>query len=231
MENEIRTVSSKPMMSTREIADLTGSNHSDVKRSAERLSAAGILTQPLAEFPFEHRGNTYTEYRFNKRDSLVLVARLSPEFTAAVVDRWQKLEDAASQQPKTQNEIIAAMAIANVEQERRINNVEDKVEQVAETIEQIKRGSVPAGWAAYSLIRVKCGMTDTKCRTLARVYGVPTDSITILTPDGQPRPMKIVLEADFMATFRGMMSEAVQRGTKWYHPNMGLFQVIGWEAQ
>ena len=79
-------------MSSREIAVLVNSKHSDVKRSAERLYAGGILTAPLAQFDFEHNGNQYFEYRFNKRDSLVLVARLSPEFTAAVVDRWQELE-------------------------------------------------------------------------------------------------------------------------------------------
>lgn len=79
-------------MSSREIAVLVNSKHGDVKRSAERLYAGGILTAPLAQFDFEHNGNQYFEYRFNKRDSLVLVARLSPEFTAAVVDRWQELE-------------------------------------------------------------------------------------------------------------------------------------------
>ncbi|EOV0773982.1 TPA: phage antirepressor KilAC domain-containing protein [Yersinia enterocolitica] len=79
-------------MSSREIAVLVNSKHGDVKRSAERLCAGGILTAPLAQFDFEHNGNQYFEYRFNKRDSLVLVARLSPEFTAAVVDRWQELE-------------------------------------------------------------------------------------------------------------------------------------------
>ncbi|WP_238938995.1 phage antirepressor KilAC domain-containing protein [Mixta mediterraneensis] len=79
-------------MSSREIAALVQSKHGDVKRSAERLNAAGLLTAPLAQFDFEHNGNVYQEYRFNKRDSLVLVARLSPEFTAAVVDRWQELE-------------------------------------------------------------------------------------------------------------------------------------------
>ncbi|CBG89362.1 phage regulatory protein/antirepressor Ant [Citrobacter rodentium] len=82
-------------MSSREIAALVQSKHGDVKRSAERLNAAGLLTAPLAQFDFEHNGNVYQEYRFNKRDSLVLVARLSPEFTAAVVDRWQELESTA----------------------------------------------------------------------------------------------------------------------------------------
>ncbi|MCR2761879.1 ORF6N domain-containing protein, partial [Salmonella enterica] len=66
------------------------------------------------------------------------------------------------QQPKTQNEIIAAMALANVEQERRLNQVEDQVVAVTETIEQIKRGTIPVGWAGYSVLRTKSGLTDTK---------------------------------------------------------------------
>lgn len=81
-------------MSSREIAALVQSKHSDVKRSAERLVIGGVLSAPLAHTPYLHEqnGQEYQEYWFNKRDSLVLVARLSPEFTAAVVDRWQELE-------------------------------------------------------------------------------------------------------------------------------------------
>lgn len=88
------TVNGVVTMSSREIARLVQSKHGDVKRSADRLSAAGILTAPLAHTPYEHpqNGQIYDEYWFNKRDSLVIVARLSPEFTAAVVDRWQELE-------------------------------------------------------------------------------------------------------------------------------------------
>ncbi len=32
-----------------------------------------------------------------------------------------------------------------------------------------------------------------------------------------------------MKAFRQMMAEAEPRGTRWYHPKMGLFQAIGWE--
>ncbi|EMX8400598.1 phage antirepressor KilAC domain-containing protein [Yersinia enterocolitica] len=92
MNNCVGVTASIMTMSSREIAILVNSKHGDVKRSAERLCSGGILTAPLAQFDFEHNGNQYFEYRFNKRDSLVLVARLSPEFTAAVVDRWQELE-------------------------------------------------------------------------------------------------------------------------------------------
>lgn len=82
------------LMSSREIARLVKSKHGDVKRSAARLYADEILSAPLAHTPYQHEqnGQWYEEFWFNKRDSLVLVARLSPEFTAAVVDRWQELE-------------------------------------------------------------------------------------------------------------------------------------------
>jgi phage regulator Rha-like protein len=38
-------------MSSREFARLVQSKHGDVKRSAERLASAGILTAPLAHTP------------------------------------------------------------------------------------------------------------------------------------------------------------------------------------
>ena len=80
-------------MSSREIANITDCRHDAVKKSAERLSTAGLITSPLADTPYTaDNKQTYYEYNFNKRDSLVLVARLSPEFTAVVVDRWQELE-------------------------------------------------------------------------------------------------------------------------------------------
>lgn len=124
-------------MSSREIATLVKSHHSDVKRSAERLQAAQLLTQPLAEFDFEHNGNVYQEYRFNKRDSLVLVARLSPEFTAAVVDRWQELES-KSGVPQTLPEALrlaADMAEQNAHLSHKVQQDAPKVAFVNHYVE------------------------------------------------------------------------------------------------
>lgn len=81
-------------MSSREIAELTGRRHDNVMRVCRDLKASGVTPQ-IEESPFDHLGNTYFEFRLNKRDSLVLVARLSPEFTAKVVDRWLALEQQA----------------------------------------------------------------------------------------------------------------------------------------
>lgn len=91
---EIATKSDSPItMTTREIAELLGKSHSNIKISAERMQATGIIGT-LAAQEFEHNGNRYIEYRMEKRDSLVLVAQNSPEFTARIVDRWQELEAA-----------------------------------------------------------------------------------------------------------------------------------------
>ncbi|UCQ29523.1 hypothetical protein DCF83_03765 [Edwardsiella tarda] len=72
--------------------ELPGKQYRRIKVSAERLSAAGVLTAALRGLNFEHRGNTYTEYRLNKLDSITLVAQNSPKFTAALVKRWDELE-------------------------------------------------------------------------------------------------------------------------------------------
>ncbi|MDE9458818.1 ORF6N domain-containing protein [Xenorhabdus bovienii] len=128
-------------------------------------------------------------------------------------------------------EMIARIASHTAQQQRQINHIGDQVEQAHEAIEQIKRGTIPVGWIGFSLAATESGLTNPKCRTLAEQYNVPIDTVTIMTPDGQPRPMKIVFKEDFISAFRLMMSEAEKRGTRWTHPKMGIFQVIGWEGK
>ncbi|HHA2250159.1 TPA: hypothetical protein ACOEHG_005119 [Enterobacter ludwigii] len=160
------------------------------------------------------------------KQALRVAARESKAVRRSLVDQLEDMS--GSKQPMTEIEMIAAMAADAVRQQKRLTHVEAKVEEVAETIENIKRGSVPAGWSGYTVLKIKCGMTPLKCKTLVKAYGVPTDTITMMTPDGQPRPMSIVEDVPFMAAFRHMMSEAEQRGTRWRHPKMGLFNAIGW---
>lgn len=82
-------------MSSREIAELTGKRHDNVKRTIESLVGAGVIESPqVEEIPTATK--PFAVYVFSgekgKRDSIVVVAQLSPEFTAALVDRWQSLE-------------------------------------------------------------------------------------------------------------------------------------------
>lgn len=228
-------INTNASMTSKEITELVGSREDSVKRTIERLVDKGIISKPpMVDGIKTANGVTPQHYLFSgeegKRDSIIVVAQLSPEFTARLVDRWKELEN-ERRKPKSQAELIAAMALANLESERRISSVEHKVEQVHEVVEQIKQGTIPAGWIGYSLAKTKAGLTIDKCKTLAKQYNIRKDQITILTPEGMPRPMTIIHEADFMAAMKHMMNEAEKRGARWYHPKMGLFQAIGWEAK
>ncbi|WP_249406847.1 DNA-binding protein [Pantoea agglomerans] len=160
------------------------------------------------------------------KQALRVAARESKAVRRTLVDQLEDM--AGNKQPMSEMEMIAAMAADAVRQQKRISHVEEKIESVAETVENIKRGSVPAGWSGYSVLKIKSGMTPSKCKTLVKAYCVPTDTITMMTPEGQPRPMSIVHDAEFMAVFRHMMGKAEQRGTRWWHPKIGLFQALGW---
>lgn len=217
-----------PTMSSREIAELVNSNHSDVKRSAERLSAAGILTQPLAEFPFEHRGNTYTEYHFNKRDSLVLVARLSPEFTAAVVDRWQELEQQRiAPPPMTDAERLLITAQALVNLERGQQQMQAQIEQHAQKLEQIATGAIPPGWQTIANLALACGLTPDKTRQFVRNFDVPHKKVPFMAPTGILTNATVADEQAFHAAFAELKRTASRpvRGVMWQHPKLGKFQM------
>ncbi|MDF4625023.1 phage antirepressor KilAC domain-containing protein [Vibrio parahaemolyticus] len=79
-------------MSSREIAELTKKDHKNVLRVIRSLIDGQVLVAQIEPLKFEYRGQLFDYFELGKRDSLVVVARLSPEFTAAVVDRWQELE-------------------------------------------------------------------------------------------------------------------------------------------
>ncbi|WP_097456710.1 Rha family transcriptional regulator [Escherichia coli] len=226
----------KASMTSVEIAELVGSRHDKVKQSIERLAERRIIQLPPMGISENINGLGLTQkskhYLFEgergKRDSIIVVAQLCPEFTARLVDRWRELEEQI-RKPMSEIEMIAAVAAEAVRQQKRITQVEEKVSHVAETVEQIKKGTIREGYAGYRQLKAKTGMSDDKCRNLVNAYQIPTDTHEFMTPDGLLSRRAIVAVEPFMAAFHRMMSEAEPRGTRWYHPKMGLFQVIGWQ--
>jgi len=83
-------------MTSKEIADLVEKRHDKVKQSIERLAAREVIAQPpMGDGGKSANGVVEKVYLFTadrKRDTYVVVAQLSPEFTARIVDRWQELE-------------------------------------------------------------------------------------------------------------------------------------------
>ncbi|TCK44010.1 phage antirepressor YoqD-like protein [Paraburkholderia sp. BL8N3] len=100
-------------MSSREIADLVEKRHDNVKRAIDALAARGAIGFPQTE-EIPTATKPVLEYRVGKRDSYVIVAQLSPEFTARLVDRWQELEAVAASPafalPKTMSEALRLAA-------------------------------------------------------------------------------------------------------------------------
>ncbi|HAX9740764.1 TPA: DNA-binding protein, partial [Escherichia coli] len=105
-------------MTSIEIAELVGKRHDNVKRTIETLAKNGVIRLPQIEVS-ERINNLgfnvqYEHYVFEgeqgKRDSIVVVAQLSPEFTARLVDRWRELEGATAKIPQTFSEALRLAA-------------------------------------------------------------------------------------------------------------------------
>ncbi|MDR5856629.1 phage antirepressor KilAC domain-containing protein [Caballeronia sp. LZ062] len=123
-----------PTMSSREIAELVESRHDKVKQSIERLAARGVIAlPPLGEY-LDSLGRRAAEYRVVKRDSYVIVAQLSPEFTARLVDRWQELESRATQ-PAVNLDDPAFLRGALLQYTERVIALEQKVAEQAPAVE------------------------------------------------------------------------------------------------
>ncbi|HEJ4522606.1 TPA: Rha family transcriptional regulator [Pseudomonas aeruginosa] len=157
-------------MTSREIADLVGSRHDNVRVTIERLAERGVIALPaMQEKPTA--GRPTQEYVFTgdqgKRDSIIVVAQLCPEFTAQLVDRWQELEQQASR-PLTAAEQLLASVQLTVDLERRQRQTEQQVAALTETVGDMDRShplldSIPNGMESITAIRQRIG----------KQYGLP----------------------------------------------------------
>lgn len=126
-------------MTSAEIADLVESRHDKVKQSIERLAKRGVIQLPPMGEVQNHLGQRVSVYSVGKRDSYVIVAQLSPEFTARLVDRWQELEQRvndAYRLPDFNNPAAAARAWADaVEQTQKLAIENQQVRQDLEHLQ------------------------------------------------------------------------------------------------
>ena len=137
--NELINRSAELTMSSRDIAELVESRHSDVCRSIERLMAAGVIGgyAPTA-YTHEQNGQKYQQYLIGKRDTYVIVAQLSPQFTARLVDRWQELEQRATEGPKLPTTFAEALRLA-AEQAERLEQQQAQLAQAAPKVAFVDR--------------------------------------------------------------------------------------------
>lgn len=94
--NAIVSIQTQSMTSL-EIAELVEKRHDNVKRTIESLVNTGVIVQPQIEDGIKSVNGVIPKIHVfrgeqGKRDSIIVVAQICPEFTARLVDRWQALE-------------------------------------------------------------------------------------------------------------------------------------------
>lgn len=97
--NKLQIIAADTTMSSREIAELTGSSHDNVLKTIRRLSEEGsVFKTTPRETPYTNPQNhqTYTEFRLNFRDTMLIISGYNPQVRARIIDRWQELEKSKS---------------------------------------------------------------------------------------------------------------------------------------
>jgi phage regulator Rha-like protein len=136
-------------MTSQEIADLVEKRHDNVKRTIETLAEQGVIAFPqIEEKPTA--GRPVQVFVFTgeqgKRDSIIVVAQLSPEFTARLVDRWQELEAKQGQSalnPANLSRLQLIQMAMEAEQEKL--ELEEKVAEQAPKVDVHDRIADAAG--------------------------------------------------------------------------------------
>ncbi|MFK4075188.1 phage antirepressor KilAC domain-containing protein [Ectopseudomonas khazarica] len=163
--NQLLIVDKAPRMNSREIAELVGSRHDNVRVAIERLAARGVIELPaMQEIPTATK--PVAVYVFSgergRRDSIVLVAQLSPEFTAALVDRWQALE--AGKVPRLPQTLPEALRLAADLAEQN-NQLQVVVSEQAPKVEALARIAEAAGSMCLTDAAKHLGVQ--RCRLIA----------------------------------------------------------------
>ncbi|WP_218690467.1 phage antirepressor KilAC domain-containing protein [Psychrobacter sp. BF1] len=174
----ILTQNSSLTISSLQIAEMLGSRHDKVKQSIERLAINGVIIQPPVgvEQSTDAMGrNRLTQvYVFadeqGKRDSIIVVAQLSPEFTAVLVDRWQELERQQAQPvfqiPQTLGEALQLAA----NQALQIEQYKPKVDHYNAVVE--RKGLLNA-----TQVGLKLGMSAIALNRILEEIGVYNKSV------------------------------------------------------
>jgi len=116
---------SSQLMSTREVADLTGKSHDNVLRDARSLAKRGVLKSEETPYRHPQNGQSYPEFLLTQRDALVLVSGYSAELRAKIIDRWQELEARVVAQVQIPTTFAEALRLAadKAEESQRLQDV------------------------------------------------------------------------------------------------------------
>lgn len=134
--SDLAVLTNQVSMTSKDIADLVGSRHSDVIRSIERLMDKGVITYTPMAFsekinnlglPTQRKHYVFSDEQ-GKRDTIIIVARIRPEVTAKIVDRWLELEQ-RNQTPTTYIEALKQLIYKEEEKQALVEKTQQLTHQ------------------------------------------------------------------------------------------------------
>lgn len=93
--NALISVSEAQTMSSREIAELTGKEHDNVRRDILKMAQELSLNFEEKVLP-SNGGRPSKVFLLDKENTLILISGYSIKMRAAIIRRWQELESQAS---------------------------------------------------------------------------------------------------------------------------------------
>ena len=136
--NKLIIENNQQTMTSREIAELVELRHDNVKRSIYSLVTKGVISHPQIEDGNKSANGIAEEIlRIRKRDTFVIVAQLSPAFTARLVDRWQELESKIKNPTLPQDYLSALKALTSEVEENQ--KLQIQLEHAKPSIEFVEK--------------------------------------------------------------------------------------------
>ena len=130
----------KQTMSSMEIAALTGKDHAHILRDIRNMEPAWEKVSQskfgLAAYK-DAQGKERPCYKLTKRECLYIATKFNDEARARLVLRWEELERSKQSKALTQAELILQMAQMNVENERRVRELEAQQHALESRVEEI----------------------------------------------------------------------------------------------
>jgi Rha family phage regulatory protein len=111
-------------MTSKEIAELTGKNHSDVLRDIRNLQdqVKGESIFALSSYLSE-QGKELPMYSLDKKQTLLLISGYNALLRLKIINRWEELEQNLT--PKTYIEALKALVVSEEAKQKAIQQVEN----------------------------------------------------------------------------------------------------------
>jgi len=148
-------------MTSEQLAVLLQIEHNEFRKKANALAARGLLEFREESSHNPLGGRPRMVMHFDKRNSMVIAAKLNDQLLAAVVDRWIELESAGPDIPRTLPEALrlaADLAEQNNQLRLVVTEQAPKVEALARIADA--RGSMCLTDAAKHLGVQRCKLID-----------------------------------------------------------------------